>query len=57
VGASVQRALVRQGYYRGGIDGQIGPYPQRCIARYQADRGLRPTGMISQDLLRSLGLE
>ena len=57
VGASVQQALARRGYYRGGIDGQIGSYSRQSIARYQADHGLRPTGMITSSLLRSLGLE
>ena len=57
VEASVQQALARRGYYRGPIDGQIGPYSRREIARYQDDNGLRPTGLISSSLLRSLGLE
>lgn len=56
VGASVQSALSRRGYYRGGIDGQIGPYTRRSIARYQADHGLAPTGAINNSLLRSLGI-
>jgi len=56
VEASVQQALARQGYYRGGFDGQIGPYSRSCIARYQANHGLRPTGMVTPSLLRSLGL-
>ena len=57
VGASVQQALARRGYYRGGIDGHIGPYSRQSIALYQADHGLRPTGLITSSLLRSLGLE
>ena len=57
VGASVQQALAQRGYYRGGIDGQLGPYSRQSIARYQADHGLRPTGLITSSLLRSLGLE
>jgi len=56
VGASVQQELARRGYFRGRIDGQIGPYSRESIARYQADHGLRPTGLISSSLLRSLGL-
>jgi Putative peptidoglycan binding domain len=53
---AVQRALARVGYYQGSIDGQIGPQSQRAIARYQQDHGLRPTGVITQSLLNSLGL-
>ena len=55
-GAAVQQALGRRGYYRGSIDGQIGPQSRRAIARYQADSGLRATGVISSSLLHSLGL-
>ena len=57
MGADVQRALARSGYYRGSIDGQIGPQSSRAIARYQQDHGLRMTGTISQGLLNSLGLQ
>ena len=54
--AAVQRALARQGYYQGSIDGAIGPQSQRAIARYQQDRGLQVTGTITSSLLRSLGI-
>ena len=56
MGTSVQRALARQGYYRGYIDGQIGPQSSRAIASYQQQHGLRVTGNINDSLLRSLGL-
>lgn len=56
MGASVQSALARRGYYRGYIDGQIGPQSSRAIARYQSEQGLRVTGNINSSLLRSLGL-
>jgi len=54
---SVPRELARQGYYRGYVDGQIGPQSRRAIASYQRDRGLRQTGYIDSSLLRSLGLQ
>ena len=54
--AAVQNALARRGYYRGSIDGEIGPQSRQAIARYQADHGLRATGVISSSLLQSLGL-
>jgi len=54
--ASVQRALARHGYYRGSIDGVIGSQSRRAIANYQQDRGMRATGTITSDLLRSLGV-
>jgi len=55
-GASVQSALARSGFYRGPIDGQIGPQSSRAIANYQQSRGLRVTGNINNSLLRSLRL-
>ena len=54
--AAMQRALAKRGYYQGAVDGQIGPQSRRAIARYQADQGMRPTGTISDSLIRSLGL-
>ena len=54
--ASVQSALARSGYYRGSIDGQIGPQSRQAIANYQAAHGLRVTGNINSSLLRSLGM-
>ena len=56
MGAAVQSALARRGYYRGYVDGQIGPQSRQSIANYQQDQGLRVTGNISPSLLRSLGL-
>lgn len=53
---SVQRELARRGYYRGPLDGDIGPMSRSAIARYQRDRGLSVTGSITSSLLRSLGL-
>jgi peptidoglycan hydrolase-like protein with peptidoglycan-binding domain len=56
VDASVQRALARRGYYRGPIDGDIGPGSRNAIAAYQRDRGLSVTGRVTPSLLRSLGI-
>ena len=52
----VQRELRRRGYYRGAIDGDIGPASRSAIRAYQADRGLGVTGRIDSRLLRSLGI-
>jgi hypothetical protein len=52
----VQRALKRRGYYRGTIDGDIGPGTRSAIRAYQADRRLPVTGRIDGSLLRSLGV-
>ena len=54
--ADVQRELRRRGYYRGAIDGDIGPGSRSAIRDYQYDRGLSATGRIDSSLLRSLGI-
>ena len=55
--ADVQQELRRRGYYRGSIDGDIGPASRAAIRRYQADRGLSVTGRIDSTLLRSLDID
>ncbi len=52
----VQRELRRRGYYRGSIDGDVGPGTRSAIRAYQYDRGLSATGRIDRSLLRSLGI-
>lgn len=54
--AQVQARLARAGYYRGVIDGVMGPYTSHAIARYERDHGLRVDGAINGPLLRSMGL-
>ena len=52
----VQAALQQQGYYRGGVDGLIGPLTRGAIADYQRDHGLYMTSTIDQPTLQSLGM-
>ena len=52
----MQRALQRRGYYRGYVDGDIGPGSRAAIRSYQARHGLYVTGRIDSALLRSLGI-
>lgn len=52
----VQRELRRRGYYRGSIDGDVGPGTRNAISHYQSDRGLPVTGRIDRNLLRALGI-
>jgi hypothetical protein len=54
--ANVQTALQQQGYYRGDVDGLIGPVTRGAIADYQRDHGLYTTSTIDQPTLRSLGM-
>ena len=54
--ASVQRALRREGYYDGPVDGDIGPRSRCAIREFQEDNGLYATGRIDSRLLRALGI-
>jgi hypothetical protein len=54
--AAAQEQLARQGYYRGAIDGVVGPETRRALRRYQRDNGLLVTGYLTADTLQSLGL-
>jgi hypothetical protein len=54
--AAAQERLAREGYYRGAIDGILGPATHRAILRYQSNHGLRVTGYLTTDTLQSLGL-
>jgi len=53
----VQRALRHDGYYHGGIDGDIGAGTRAAIRQYQYDHSLEVTGRIDKALLRSMGLD
>jgi len=53
----VQARLAERGYYRGPVDGDIGPGTRRAIADYQSDHDLRVTGRINEPLLIALRLE
>lgn len=52
----VQRALARRGFYRGQIDGDVGPGTRGAIREYQYRNRLEVTGRIDRSLLRSLGV-
>ena len=54
--ANVQSSLQQQGYYRGEVDGLIGPITRGAIADYQRDHGLYVTSAIDQPTLQSLGM-
>lgn len=51
---NVQRGLARRGYYRGPLDGDIGPGTRAGIRAFQYDSGLPPTGRIDSDLIAAL---
>ena len=54
--ANVQAALQQQGYYRGEVDGLLGPLTREAVANYQRDHGLYTTSTIDRPTLESLGM-
>jgi hypothetical protein len=54
--ANVQAELQEMGYYRGEVDGLLGPLTREALTAYQADYGLATTAVIDQPTLDSLEL-
>lgn len=54
--ASVQRALVARGYYRGAISGRIDDRTAAAIERFQTDQGDVHTRVLTLRTARTLGL-
>jgi hypothetical protein len=54
--ADVQAALQEMGYYKGEVDGLLGPLTREALAGYQADQGLTQTEMIDEPTLDALGM-
>jgi hypothetical protein len=53
--SQVQAALARKGYYRGAIDGSLGPATQNALRQYQRNHGLDVTGRIDRPVIVALG--
>lgn len=53
---SIQQALAERGFYRGPIDGIMGPMTEKALAEFQASVGLPHQGYVTIDTLRALGL-
>ena len=53
--ASVQRALLARGYYRGAVTSRFDPDTLNAVYRFQSERGLK-SNQISLDSARELGL-
>jgi len=51
---AVQGELFRRGFYRGGIDGQLGPATTDAIVRFQQDEGMPITGRLDGPTLNEL---
>jgi Putative peptidoglycan binding domain len=54
--ADVQGVLQQMGYYKGEVDGLLGPLTREALTAYQADQGLIATAVIDQPTLDSLGM-
>jgi hypothetical protein len=54
--ANVQSALQDQGYYKGEVDGILGPQTRAALAEYQQANGLEPTAAVDEPTLDSLGM-
>jgi peptidoglycan hydrolase-like protein with peptidoglycan-binding domain len=52
----LQQRLKDQGFYYGDVDGQPGDETSAAIRRYQIRYGLKVTGQVNDETLRSLGL-
>ena len=54
--ADVQSTLQEQGYYRGEVDGLMGPLTRQALVDFQRDHGLVTTAALDQPTLSSLGM-
>ena len=54
--ADVQAVLQQMGYYKGEVDGLLGPLTREAFTAYQADQGLTATAVIDEPTLDSLGM-
>ena len=54
--ADTQALLQQMGYYRGEVDGLLGPLTREALTAYQTDNGLAVTAAIDEPTLDSLGL-
>jgi hypothetical protein len=54
--SQVQAALARKGYYRGAIDGSLGPATRSAVKQYQLNHGLAVTGRVDRSVIEALRL-
>ena len=53
---SAQQALQQDGYYKGKIDGKMGPHTRQAIRNFQQAKGLHASGHLDQKTLSALGV-
>ena len=51
-----QHALKGKGYYSGEVDGLMGPGTQSALKHFQEKEGLAPTGQLSEETKKKLGV-
>jgi hypothetical protein len=54
--ADVQGVLQQMGYYKGEVDGLLGPMTREALTAYQGEQGLAQTAAIDEPTLDSLGM-
>jgi hypothetical protein len=54
--ADVQSALQQMGYYKGEVDGLLGPLTRHALTAYQSEQGLTATAVIDEPTLDALGM-
>lgn len=54
--AEVQAVLQEMGYYKGEVDGLIGPLTRAALTGYQRDNGMTVTAVIDEPTLESLNM-
>jgi len=54
--AAAQDRLTQEGFYRGQIDGVLGPETRHAIVRFQTKHGLGITGELTPETLNAMGL-
>jgi hypothetical protein len=54
--ADVQSALQEQGFYKGEVDGLMGPLTRAALAEYQQSQGLEATAAMDEPTMESLGM-
>ncbi len=54
--ADVQGVLQEMGYYKGEVDGLLGPLTREALTSYQEEQGLVPTAAIDEPTLDALGM-
>lgn len=52
----VQKALKNAGYYKGSIDGKIGPMSRKAIVEFQKNHGLTSDGIVGKKTWREMEL-